>query len=135
RLKMRDNRIEDFRGAILDSAHDAEQHAAGLTAPTPIAPPRLAFEGLFACDLARTQRPGGEAIPLGFAPPARTRQGKTPEDGFIFIEQNDLTTTGLVLQSGKCERGIREVRWLGIKSTGGATVIDVFFLGWQIELE
>jgi hypothetical protein len=28
---------------------------------------------------------------LGFVPPACPGQGKTPEDSFIFIEQNDLT--------------------------------------------
>lgn len=128
RLKMRDNLIEDFCGAILDGAYDAEQHTTGHTAPTPIAHPLLAFEGLVAFDLARRQGPGGEAIPLGFAPPTSARQGKAPEDGFILIEQNDLITTGLVLQSGEFERGIREGRWLGIKSTGGTTVIDVFFL-------
>jgi hypothetical protein len=30
-------------------------------------------------------------------PPARAGQGKPPEDGFIFVEQNDLTPLGAVL--------------------------------------
>jgi hypothetical protein len=50
-IKLGDNLIEDFRGAILDRAHDAEQHAIGHTAPTPIAAPCLAFEGLLTSDL------------------------------------------------------------------------------------
>src|SRR5215218_3190250 len=39
-----DDFIEDFRGAILDGADNAEQHPTGHTAPTPIVPPRLTFE-------------------------------------------------------------------------------------------
>jgi hypothetical protein len=103
-IKMGDDLIEDFRGAILDGANDAEQYPAGHAAPTPIVHPRLAFEGLFAFDLAVAQGPGGQARPLRFAPPARPREGKTPEDGFIFIEQNDLTPTSPVLQGGKFDR-------------------------------
>ena len=52
RIKLRDDLIKDFRGAILDGADDAEQYAARYATPTPIAPPRLAFERLFAFDLA-----------------------------------------------------------------------------------
>jgi hypothetical protein len=33
-------------------------------------------------------------------PPARTGQGKPPQDRFIFIEQNDLPTAGLILEGG-----------------------------------
>ena len=32
-VKMRHDLIEDFRGAILDGPHDAEQHATGDAAP------------------------------------------------------------------------------------------------------
>ena len=52
RIKMWDNLIEDFRGPILDGANDAEQHPAGDAAPGAILPPRLAFEGFLAFDLA-----------------------------------------------------------------------------------
>ena len=55
RIKLENDPIEDFRGAILDGADDAEQHATGHAAPTPIAPPRLAFDRLFTFDLARAQ--------------------------------------------------------------------------------
>ena len=54
RIKLRDDFIQDFRGAILDGADDAEPHAARHATPPPIAPPRLAFERLFAFDLAGT---------------------------------------------------------------------------------
>src|SRR5437667_5078132 len=92
-IKMGHDLIEDFRGAILDSTNDAEQHPTGHAAPTPIAYPCLAFAGLFTFDLAVAQRACGQTKALGFAPPARPGEGKTPEDGFIFIEQNDLATT------------------------------------------
>jgi hypothetical protein len=96
-IKMRDDLIEDFGGPILDCPNDTEQHAARDPAPGAIVDPRLAFEGLLAFDLTRAQRAGGEASALGFAPPARPGQGKAPEDGFVFIEQNDLIPASAVL--------------------------------------
>src|SRR5919201_1418245 len=89
-IKVGHHLIEDFRGPILDRTYDAEQHAAGDAAPRAILHPRLAFEGLFAFDLALTQGAYGEASALGGAPPARPRQGKAPQDRFIGIEHNDL---------------------------------------------
>ena len=46
---------------------------------------------------------------LGCAPPARAGQGKTPQDRFVFIEQNDLPAASLVLKGGKFKRTISEV--------------------------
>jgi hypothetical protein len=63
----------------------------------------LAFEGFVAFDLALAQWPRGQASALGFAPPACPGQGKPPEDGFIFIEQNDLTPVGPVLEGSEFE--------------------------------
>jgi len=100
---MRDNLIEDFGGPILDGAHHAQQHAAGDAAPGALRPPRLAFEGLLAFDLALAQGTDGEAHARRFAPPARTGQGKAPENRFVFIEQNDLTLASPVLSGGECE--------------------------------
>jgi hypothetical protein len=85
-VKVRDDLIDDARGTILHSADDAEQHAAGDTAPSAIVDPRLTFEALVTFDLTLTQRTRGEARALYFAPPASTGQGKAPQDGFIFIE-------------------------------------------------
>jgi hypothetical protein len=105
RIKLGDHLIKDVRRPILDGTDDTEQHAAGHTAPTPIAPPRLALVHFFTLDLAGAQWASRQAIPLGFAvPPARPGEGETPENSFIFIEQNDLTTTGTVLQGGQGER-------------------------------
>jgi hypothetical protein len=59
------------------------------------------FRGLLAVDLALTQGAYGEPYALRFAPPARAGQGKAPEDGFVFIEQNDLAAAGPILQGGK----------------------------------
>ena len=102
-IKMRHNLIEHFGGPVLNRANDAEQHATGDTAPRTILQPRLAFETLVALALALAQRPWGEACALGCAPPACPREGKTPEDSLIFIEQDDLATACLVCEGGECE--------------------------------
>ena len=126
-VKMRDNFVEDFGGAILDRANDTEQHPAGDPTPGAIADPRLAFEALVAFDLTGAQWPGGQASALGFAPPARPGEGKTPEDGFIFIEQNDLTLTSLVLQGGEFERRPRQLSGGGSEPPRGPAVADGLF--------
>jgi hypothetical protein len=127
-IKMRADLREDFRGAILDGAHDAEQHAAGEAAPRTILPPRLAFAAFFAFDVALAQRPCWETSTGGFPPPASTGEGKTPQDGLIFIEHNDLATASTVLQGGECERGIGKVSGGGSEPPRRATGADVFFL-------
>jgi hypothetical protein len=65
---------------------------------------------------------------LGFAPPARSGQGKTPEDGFIFIEQNDLPSAGSVLEGREFERRPRQLSGVRSEPARGAAVADVFFL-------
>jgi len=127
RIKMGDDLREDFRGTILDGANDTEQDPAGHAAPTPIVQPRLAFEGLVAFDLAVAQGPGGQTRSLRFAPPAHPGQGKTPDDGFIFIEQNDCTPTGLILQGGKFERTPSQLSGGGSKPSRGTAIAYVFF--------
>ena len=122
---------EDFGGAILDRPNDTEQHAAGDTAPGAIPQPRVAFEGFVACDLTLAQGAEREARTLGCAPPAGARQGKAPEDGFVFIEPNDLATASPVLQGGKFERAIGESSRVGIKTTSGAVVAYFVFFNAQ----
>ena len=114
--------IEDFGGAILDRPQDTESPAAGHTAPGALADPRLTFERLFTSNLTLAQWTCGEAIALGAAPPTQPREGKAPEDRFIFIEQNDLATAGLVLEGGEFEGAIGEVRGGRIESPGGTAV-------------
>src|SRR6266446_760349 len=82
---------ENLHGAIVDRAEDAEQDAAGEAAPRTIPEPRWAFEGCLAVYLALAQRPCGETRTLGAAPPAQPREGKAPEDGFLFVKHNDRT--------------------------------------------
>jgi hypothetical protein len=127
-IKMGDDLVEDFGGAILDRANDTEQYAAGDTAPGAIADPRLAFKALVACDLTLGQWPGRQAGALGFTPPARPGQGKPPEDSFILIEQNDLTPAGPVLQGSEVERSPRQLSGGGSEPARRAAVADVFFL-------
>src|SRR5262245_55064861 len=126
-IKMGHDLIEDTRRAILDRPDNAEQHAAGDAAPGTILHPRLAFEGLFAFDLALTHGADGEASALRFAPPARAGQGKAPEDGFVLIEQNDLATVGTVLQGRQFERAIGELSRGRMKAPGRTIVAYVLF--------
>ena len=127
-LTMGDDLIEDFGSPLLDSTNDAEQDPTGHAPPTAIAYPRLTLEALFAFALTLRHWPRGEAIALGCAPPARPGQRKAPEDGFVFIEENDLAAAGSIFKSSKFERGIREVRGLGIKSASRAAGVQrVFF--------
>ena len=126
-IKMRHDFIEDFRGPILDGPDDAEQHAAGDAAPRAILHPRLAFETFFTLDLTLTQGASEEARTLRCMPPARAGQSKTPQDGFVFIEQNDLATASTVLQSRQFDRAISEVCGVGIEATSGTIVAYVLF--------
>jgi hypothetical protein len=129
-IKMRHDFIEDFRGPVLDGADDAEQHAAGDAAPRAILQPRLAFETFFTLDLALTQGACAEACTRRFTPPARAGQSKTPQDSFVFIEQNDLAPASAVLQGRQFERAIREVCGVGLEATSGPIV--AYFLFFKI---
>ena len=126
-IKMWDDLIKDFGCPILDGAQHAEPHTAGDAAPGAILHPRLAFEGLLAFDLALAQWTYWEASALGGAPPAGTGEGKAPQDGFVFIEQNDLATTSLVLKGGEFERAVSEISRGGIKATSGTIVAYLLF--------
>ena len=121
-LKVRDDLIEDARGPILHGTNDVEQHPTGAPAPRAIADPRLPFERLFTSNLTLAEGPRGEARALGAAPPAQPGEGKAPEDRFIFREQKDLATSGLVLEGGEFEGARGEVRGGRIESSGGAAV-------------
>src|SRR4030095_10542950 len=127
-IKVRDDFIEDFGGAILDSADDAEQHAPSDAAPRAVLHPRLPFVTFLLFDLALAQRACGQAIPLGAAPPAQPGQGKAPHDRFIFIEPDDLTSTCSVLEGGEIKSGRGEISRGGIElSSGTAVASRVFF--------
>ncbi len=126
-ITVRHDFREDCGGAILHRTNDAEQHATGDPTPGAILHPCVPFETLVPFDLTRTQRPCGQASALGFAPPARPGQGKTPEDGFIFIEHNDLTPTSPVLQGGKFERRPRQLSGGGSEPPGGTAGADGLF--------
>jgi hypothetical protein len=104
RLKVGHDCREDFRGALLDGADDAEHHTAGDATPRAVLPPRLPLATLLLFDLALAQRACGQTITLGAAPPAQSGEGQAPHDRFIFIEQADLTATCLVFQGGEFQR-------------------------------
>src|SRR5215471_10853071 len=121
-IKVRHDFIENFRGAILDRPQDTEQHATRDTAPRAIAYPRLTFEGFVAVDLALAQGACREAIAPGAAPPAQPGQSKAPEDRFVFIEQDDLTSTRSVLEGSKFQRAIGESSRGRIEPSSGTAV-------------
>ena len=126
-FKLGNDLVEDFGGAILDCPNDTEQHAAGDTAPRAIADSRLAFEGLVAGDLTPAHGAGEQACALRFVPPARSGQGKAPQDRFVGLEQDELAPTSWVCESRELARGRGEGRRGGIKATGGAVGASIFF--------
>ena len=128
RIKVWDDFIEDFGGTVLHRPNDTEQHTAGDPAPGARADPRLAFARFVPFDLTLAHRACGQTRTLRCTPPARPGQGKAPQDGFIFIKQNDLALASLVLEGRQFDRRRGEGRRCGIKTTGGAVVTYPFFL-------
>ena len=127
RINMGHDLVEDFGGAILDRTNDTEPHPAGDPAPGAILHPCLAFERFLAFDLALAQRARGEARALGCAPQAGPGEGEAPEDGFIFIEQNDLTPAGPVLKGSEFERRPCQLSGGRSEPPCGPAVADVLF--------
>ena len=129
-IALRPDLIEDFRRARLDRAQDTQQHPTGHATPTAITAPRWALEGFVACEVAAAEGPGRPAKALGCAmPPACSGQGKPPENGGIFLEQNARALTGTVCQGGQCHRCPRQLSGLGRERPGGTVVADGFFFG------
>jgi hypothetical protein len=127
-IKVRDDFREDFGGAILDRADDAEPHAAREAAPRAVLPPRLPFVTFLLFALALAQRACGQALPLGAAPPAQPGQGKAPHDRFVCIEHNDLAPACPVLQGSEGKRARGESSRRGVEpSSGTAGASCVFF--------
>jgi hypothetical protein len=127
-IKVRDDFIEDFGGTVLHRPKDTEQHTAGDPAPGARAEPHLAFARFVTFDLTLAHRACGQTRTLRCTPPARPGQGKAPQDGFIFIKQNDLALASLVLEGRQFDRRRGEGRRRGIKMPGGAVVTYPFFL-------
>jgi hypothetical protein len=127
-VEMGHNFIADFGRPILDGADDTQQHAAGDAAPRAILQPCLTFETFFAFDLALAQGTGREPRTLDAAPPAQPGEGKAPQDRFIFVEQNDLTTARAILQGSEVDRARGEVGGGRIEPPSGTAVASrVFF--------
>ena len=130
-VKMGHDFIEEAGGPILYGANHMEQHASGDATPGALAHPDPTFAAFLAFDLAPAQGVCGQAKALGAAPPAQPGKGKTPEDGFVFIEQDDLTSTCLVLEGGEFERAIGEISRGGIEPASGTAVAQRVFLKRQ----
>jgi hypothetical protein len=126
-ITVRHDFREDFGGAILDRAADAEQHPAADAAPRARASPCWAFERLCTAALTLAQWSRGQARALGAAPPTPPGQGKAPHAGFIFVEHNELAPARAVLEGGECEGGIREGRGGRGEPSGRAAVGERIF--------
>lgn len=127
-IEVRHNFVEHFGGAILHRANDAEQHATRDPTPRAILHPRLTFEGFLTFDLTWAQRACRNTSAPRCVPPARTEEGKTPEDGFVCIEQNDLAVACLVFEGGEFERAVGEISRGGRQAASGAVeAYGVFF--------
>jgi hypothetical protein len=110
---------EDFGRPLRDRADDPAPHPAGDTAPGARAEPRVAVEALVAVDLALAQGTGRQASPLGCAPPARPGQGKTPEAGFIFLQQTALTPASPIGEGSECGSCTSCLRIIPLASKAG----------------
>ena len=121
-ITVRHDGREDLGGALVDGADDTEQHAAGEATPRAGLPPRLPFASFCLCALALAQRAGGQARPLGVAPPAQPGQGKAPHARFVFREQDDLPSTCPGLQGGERKRAVGEISRSGIAPSSGTAV-------------
>ena len=84
--------------------------------------PDLAFERFFTFDMAGTQRTRGQTIALRAARPPSMEEGKTPHNGLIRVEQDDLASTRPILQGSQVDRAIGEVCWIGVEAPSGAAV-------------
>ena len=127
-IKVWDDFREDLRSALLDGADDTEQHAARDPAPRAVRHPRLPFATFFLFTLALGQWACGQAISWGAAPPAQPGQGKAPHERFVFIEQDDRTSTCPGLQGGEFQRALGEISWGGASRPVGRQELSAFFL-------
>jgi hypothetical protein len=84
--------------------------------------PGLPRAGLVRVDLGAAPAAGGQARAMGGTPPTRPRQGKAPQDCFIFVQQDDLATRGLRLEGGKIAARLGEFCGVRIKATRGPGV-------------
>ena len=126
-IKVRHDCVENFGGAILDCANDAEQDPAGAPAPGALRQPGWACADLRAFDVALAQRACAEAEARRVAPPAGAGQGKAPEQRFVFRAQDALAPASLGLAGGKCEGAVGASSRGGLQSPGGAVGASVLF--------
>ena len=128
RVKMGHHFVKDFGGAILDSSHQGEEDAVRDPTPGAMLLPGVAFACFGAVQLAAGQRTEWETVPCRLVPPACARQRKPPEHGFVCIEEDNLAALGAILEGREFKPAIGEVGGIGLKTSGGATIPDGFFL-------
>jgi hypothetical protein len=127
-ITMGDDCIDDAGGAVLHGAHDREYDPTGDAAPRTLLRPGLTFEGFFPFDLAWTQRPCRETGAPGASPPALAGQGKAPQEGLIFVEEDELALACTGLQGGQFETSVGQRSGGGSESSSGtAGAQRVFF--------
>jgi hypothetical protein len=126
-VKMRHHFPKDPVGPVLDGAEHRQQDARADAGPATMLLPGLPFEGLVLFDLTMAQGTCGQALAGGSAPPAGPRQGKAPQDRFIFVEQDNLTTLSLLLEGSESEPRLRKFMWIRIEPSRGTVVTQAPF--------
>ena len=89
--------------------------------------PGLSLEVLLLIDLMTRQGVKGQAIALIFVPPAGSWQGKAPNDGFIFVEQDEVALLCLLLKVGQLDAGLSQFMRIRVQSAGGSIITQALF--------
>jgi hypothetical protein len=121
-ITMGHHLIKDFGGAVLDGAHEGEEHPILDTAPRVMLMPVLAFTRVGVIDLAPGQGAEWQTVPGRLMPPARPGQGKPPQHCFVFVEQDDRAALGAIFEGGECEGAIGQVGGLGLQTSSRAAI-------------
>ena len=112
---MRCGFAKHFASPALHRPYDTEQHTRSDARPTAMLLPGLSLEVLLWIDLMTRQRVQGQAIALIFVPPAGSWQGKAPNDGFIFVEQDEVALLCLLLKVGQLDAGLSQFMRIGVE--------------------
>ena len=89
--------------------------------------PSLSLAVLLWIDLMTRQRVKGQAIALIFVPPAGSWQGKAPNDGFIFVEQDEVALLCLLVKVGQLDAGLSQFMRIRVQSAGGSIRTQALF--------
>ncbi len=114
--------IADLGGSVLHGAHQGAQDPILEAVPGVIRPPGLPLTRCGLVHLALGQGTEGQPIARRLMPPAGPGQGKAPQDGLVFLQEDDLATLGAVCEGGECKASRHQGGGVGLQTSGGATL-------------